>query len=79
MYEDKSPFVTSLKQVMGDCPVIAALGGITHSNELDEESYDMLVDWCSYNTPVPWWTGISIVEAVDNMVADAISNGNLGG
>lgn len=74
-----SPFCVTLEQIMGKLPTGLNLHGITYSEELSEDDYDVLVNWCSYNTPVPWWTGVSIIEAVDGIVADAIGNGNLGG
>ena len=52
--------------------------GTSFDNEdYDEEKMTLLQDFCSYNTKIEWTTGVSIIEAAENMLEDAINNGNI--
>ena len=44
---------------------------------LTDEQVQELQDWCCVNVKPEWLTGIGLMDAAENQVAEAVSNGNI--
>lgn len=58
-------------------PPYINLVGVYQSSELDDDTFSDLQVWCAANSSVEWLVGISMIEAADTMVDEAIKNGNI--
>ena len=74
--EIQSPLGSMLYALTGVMPP-AFVNGIYASNELSEDQQMELHDWCTTHVKPHWATGIGLLEAADQMVEEAVSNGNI--
>jgi hypothetical protein len=80
----KDPFRQAMESILGCAPPIKWVPvGTLHSMQLTDEANDSLQWWVvskltKRRLPKLFWsTGIGIIEAVDGIVMEAISNGNI--
>ncbi len=71
----KSPLREVLKAMTGKAPPKYVKG--YSSTELTEQEQSMLQDWAVNHVRPAWLTGIGLIEAADQQVAEAVSNGNI--
>lgn len=76
MYLIKNPYYEVLKKITGKEPP-EFCKEIFNTRELNEDQYDILHQWCYDNSGLEWVTGIGHLEAVDYIVDEAVSNGNI--
>lgn len=69
------PFREALAAIVGIDPPAFVVG--YGSNELTEDQFLELQDWCSMNARPEWSTGIGIIEAAELMVVIAAGNANI--
>jgi len=50
---------------------------VEDSDELEDNEFNELQQWCLDNRRIPWATGISIIEAAESIVKNAIRNANI--
>ena len=77
MDQIKSPFKEAIEALTGGTPKGVDLEGVYSQSELSDEDFTKLQDWCSCNSATWWATGISMIDAAESIVADAISNANI--
>lgn len=80
----KDPFRQAMSSILGCAPPTKWVPvGTLHSMQLTDEANDRLQWWVvskltERRLPKLFWsTGIGIIEAVDGIVTEAISNGNI--
>lgn len=71
-----SAFKEVLTVLTGEEPPFE-LTDVMSSSEIDDDTHDLLQDWCATNSKPKWATGLSMIEAADVIVEGAIENGNL--
>ena len=77
MEKIESPFKKVIEALTGGVPVGVNLDGVHSQSELSEDDFEKLQNWCSCSPTVFWATGISIIDAAEIIVSDAISNANI--
>ena len=71
----KNPIREVLKATTGKSPPKFVLG---YSFEnLTDEQFSKLQDWAIVNVKPVWLTGIGLLDAAENQVKEAVSNGNI--
>lgn len=72
----QSPFAEAIESIIGVPPPFD-LSGVFYSHEIDDENFIKLQDWCSLHARPAWATGISMVDAADHIVKEAVANSNI--
>ncbi len=72
----KSPFYEALDSITMSTPPDFTKE-IFSSMELNDSNFDRLQEWCVNAIGIHWGTGIGVIEAVDMIVDEALSNGNI--
>ncbi|MEM9067123.1 MAG: hypothetical protein AAGE52_01415 [Myxococcota bacterium] len=70
------PLREALRALTGAEPP-SFVGDAYSVSELDESLWTRLQDWCSDHARPEWACGISMMDAADAIVSEAVANGNI--
>jgi hypothetical protein len=73
----RSPFRSTLESITGKLPPMD-LSGVYCFNDIENpETQDAIQDWASVNANPHWATGLSMIEAAELIVEQAVENRNI--